>query len=226
MRYLEPFNEGLFTKYRIRKLCEKYHIKNYTINKDGSIDVDGDVAFLNQGLFKLPIRFNRVSGLFSCIKNNLTSLDGCPDYVGGDFNCGYNRITSLKGGPREVVGHFGCSTNKLTSLEGSPDYIGGDYYSSNNEITSLEGFPKSVGKYFYCICNPVEDVWKLFEDKTKVELFNDYDIIRDGNVIILDRLISFLREIGKPIDTFNNDLFSMHPEIYLKSKLKGVYECI
>ena len=38
---------------------------------------------------------------------------------------------------------------------------------------------------------------KLFEN----DLFNDYDPIRDDKVIILDRLNSFLKDIGKPTVT-------------------------
>ena len=37
----------------------------------------------------------------------------------------------------------------------------------------------------------------MFEDTTKIELFNDMDIIQDDTVI-LDRLNYFLEEIGKP----------------------------
>lgn len=34
-----------------------------------------------------------------------------------------------------------------------------------------------------------------------VDLFNDYDIIRDGEIVILDRLNAFLQDIGKPTVT-------------------------
>ena len=68
------------------------------------------------------------------------------------------------------------------------------------------GFP-GLGSEFFCDNNPIYELWKLFgddgyTDPTKIELFNDYDIIRDEDhdnpIIILDRLNTFLQEIGKP----------------------------
>ena len=39
----------------------------------------------------------------------------------------------------------------------------------------------------------------MFKDFSKIELFNDYDIIR-GDSVILDRLNDFLDEIGEKSD--------------------------
>ena len=55
----------------IHKICEKYGIKNYTINTDGSIDVDGNVHLWCRGLTELPLKFNHVSGYFNCYVNKL-----------------------------------------------------------------------------------------------------------------------------------------------------------
>ena len=66
MKYLK-----LFENFEdIHKICEKYDIKNYTINGDGSIDVDGDVDLWNKGLDELPLKFNNISGDFICSLNN------------------------------------------------------------------------------------------------------------------------------------------------------------
>jgi hypothetical protein len=202
----------------IEFICKKYGIENWTINEDGSIDVNGNVDLSEKGLDKLPIKFRNVTGNFYCYSNNLTSLEGCPKLIFGDFICSYNNLTSLEGGPKSVGGFFDCYNNKLTSLEGCPKSVGGSFYCSSNKLTSLEGSPKSVGgdfvcSYnnlislegapesiggdFYCQYNPVYQIWELFEDKDKIELFNDMDIIQ-GDSIILDRLIYFLDQIGKP----------------------------
>jgi hypothetical protein len=90
-----------------------------------------------------------------------------------------------------------CNNNNLTSLEESPKSVGGNFWCGNNNLTSLEGAPESIRGYFNCENNPVEQIWNLFEDKDKIEFFNDLDIIR-GNLIIFDRLIYFLDIIGKP----------------------------
>ena len=73
--------------YDIKDLCEIYDIKNYTINPDGLVDVDGDVNLREFQLKKLPFNFGKVTGDFYCFYNNLTSLQGAPTSVGGEFNC-------------------------------------------------------------------------------------------------------------------------------------------
>jgi len=92
-----------------QEFCEKY-LENHTINNDGTIDVDGNVDLEEKldNMEKLPVKFGKVSGYFMCIRNKLTTLEGCPKYIGGDFWC------------------FG---NNLTTLEYCPKYIGGNYYS-------------------------------------------------------------------------------------------------
>ncbi|MEG7685949.1 hypothetical protein, partial [Listeria monocytogenes] len=72
---------------KINSICKKYNIENYVINSNGSIDVGDDVLIYNKGLTKLPLKFNRVDGEFNCSYNQLTTLEGCPNYVGCNFFC-------------------------------------------------------------------------------------------------------------------------------------------
>jgi hypothetical protein len=69
----------------IKDICKKFGIENYTINDDGTVDVDGNVNLGNKGLTKLPLRFRNVSGYFYCHVNQLISLEGAPQKVGGNF---------------------------------------------------------------------------------------------------------------------------------------------
>jgi len=126
-------------KDRIDSICTQYSIMKYSINPDGSIDVDGYVRIVNVDLVEFPIKFNKVSGDFYCYMNNLTSLEGGPITVGGDFSCYYNEITSLEGAPHTVVGDLICSRNKLTSTySGDIDIeLVGDVELSNNELPQL-----------------------------------------------------------------------------------------
>jgi hypothetical protein len=87
------------SKTDIDSIPKAYGIMNYTINPDGSIDVDGDVGLNNERLTKLPLKFRNVGGDFYCSYNNLPSLEGCPQTVGGDFYCRNNQLTSLEGLP-------------------------------------------------------------------------------------------------------------------------------
>ncbi len=63
-------------KEEIHRICKKFEIKNYTINPDGSIDVDGNVELGVYKLDKIPLKFNNVSGYFNISSNNITSLEG------------------------------------------------------------------------------------------------------------------------------------------------------
>jgi hypothetical protein len=58
------FKESVDSEFKIHKICKEYKIKNYTINDDLSIDVDGDVDLSNKSLIKIPIKFRKVSGNF------------------------------------------------------------------------------------------------------------------------------------------------------------------
>ena len=98
----------------ISLICKQYGIENYTVNDDGSIDVNGSVDLYGYQLTELPLVFNKVTGYFSC---------------------GYNNLTTLKGSPKWVGGFFGCSNNQLTSLEFSPDYVGGYFWCDYNNLT-------------------------------------------------------------------------------------------
>jgi hypothetical protein len=132
----------------ISLICEKYDITNYTINPDGSIDVNGDVDLYNCNLTELPLTFNKVYGYFYCSFNQLTSLKGCPRWVGGHFSCMSNRLTSLEFGPNYVVSYFYCSYNDLSSLEFSPDYVGGDFNCAYNDLTDNYCDTEIMGKFY------------------------------------------------------------------------------
>lgn len=105
-------------KDQIDLTCVQYSIMNYTINPDGSIDVNGDVRIVGKHP-TLSLKFGKVSGNFSCSCNQLTSLNGAPHSVGGDFNCFNNQLTSLEGSPTYVGGYLLCDYNRLTSTYSS-----------------------------------------------------------------------------------------------------------
>ena len=116
----------------ISLICEKYNIINYIINDDGSIDVNGNVYLTCKGLTELPLTFNKVTGNFSCFDNTLTSLKGCPRWVGNWFSCSNNQLTSLEFSPDYVGGNFYCEWNKLTDNYCDTE-IGGNFYTTLNQ---------------------------------------------------------------------------------------------
>ena len=173
----------LFENFQdIDSICKEYGIKNYTINPDGSIDVNGDVDLYNKSLTKLPLKFGRVTGDFDCTYNQLTTLEGGPREVGGDFYCDNNKLTALEGAPREIGGGFYCVWNQLTTLKGSPREVGGDFYCYRNQLTTLEGAPREVGGDFSCDDNPIYEVYKLFPDHKSFMDSLDYGYLRGTNI--------------------------------------------
>jgi hypothetical protein len=201
MKYLKKYRlfESMNEK-EIHSICKEYGIENYTINSDGTIDVDGDVDLINRYLTKFPLKFNRVSGYFSCNRNNLTSLEGAPKSVGGDFDCDNNQLTSLEGAPQSVGGDFHCYNNKLTSLEGAPQSVGGYFSCNKNNLTSLEGAPQSVGGNFYCANNKLTSLEGLeFKSFKKINLQNNpiYEIVKDWiNKDNREELIEYFVDMG------------------------------
>jgi hypothetical protein len=111
----------------ISLICKKYGIENYTVNDDGSIDVNGDVNLSWYKLTELPLSFNKVTG---------------------DFYCSHNVLTSLKGSPKWVGGYFDCYNNQLTSLEFSPEYVGTNFYCYNNDLTDNYCESEIGGKFY------------------------------------------------------------------------------
>lgn len=144
MKHIKPFNP-----------LDKYYNMiegTYTKNSDETIDIVGNVIMIHEYFWKLPIKFNKVSGNFNCFKNKLTSLEGSPKEVGGEFDCSNNNITSLEG-PKIVGSTFYCSENKLTSLKGGPVEVGDRYRCHKNLLTNLIGAPDNIQGDFDCYVN-------------------------------------------------------------------------
>ena len=170
----QKFRNRLFeNNSEIEAICQKYFIENYTINPDGSIDVDGDVILTKNRaigshshdfkLDKLPLKFRRVTGDFDCRSNKLTSLEGAPEYVGGVFDCSHNLLVTLEGGPKEVVKGYVCWNNKLESLRGCAQIIGtpenlADFNCSMNQLTDLFGMPQEIWGTINCGTNQLTDL--------------------------------------------------------------------
>jgi hypothetical protein len=182
MKHIKPYkifesNDPNFptTREEVVKVCEYYKIENYTIDDDLSIDVDGSIGLYNKNLEHLPLKFNYVHGGFQCNRNKLKSLEGCPKTVGGDFY---------------------CFTNELKSLEGCPKTVGGDFYCFTNELKDLEHFPEVNGR-IDIEENPVDLLVHTFIENANsfmIEDFVDYEIVRNRDTVMLDRLQTFIRD--------------------------------
>ena len=184
------------TREGVIEVCERHRIKNYTINDDLSIDVEGHVNLAYKNLEYLPLRFNYVSGDFSCYDNKLKTLEGCPQTVSGSFDCYRNKLITLEGSPSVVNGNLICYVNELETLEGSPKTINGNFLCFVNKLKDLEYFPE-VSDYINIRDNPVNLLVYTFieneeTDSFMIEDFIDYEIVRNGDTVMLDRLQTFI----------------------------------
>jgi len=124
IKLFEQFNN----EQEIKDICKKYNIENYTINSDGSIDVDDNVVLVYYSLIKIPLKFNKIVGDFYLNGNNLTSLEGCPKYISGNFHLSRNR--------------------SIKNLENSPEHIGGKFFLDNTNLETLNGLKVSYSKIY------------------------------------------------------------------------------
>ncbi len=204
----------------IHNLCKKYHIKNYTINDDMSISVNGHVDLTFKNLKSIPITLKEVGGYFDCSGNQLTSLKYCPETVGGYFSCSNNQLASLKYCSKEVSGYFNCHYNQLTSLEYCPETVGGRFYCSANQLTSLKYCPETVAGGFNCsdnqitnfdglpefferpiyiYGNPVYEIYELFnQDPRCIYWIREFGAIQ-GDEVVRDRLEEVYHTLGMDI---------------------------
>jgi hypothetical protein len=89
-------------------------------------------------------------GDFTCYKQQLTSLEGCPQIVKGYFYCSNNKLQSLQYCPQIVKGDFYCSDNKLQSLQYCPQVVKGNLNCYNNDLQTLQYCPQIVKGNFNC----------------------------------------------------------------------------
>ena len=151
---ITKLREAVFKPSPQAQQAHKAWLKNYPHeqgwkqNPDGSYDVEGDVIISHKSLTKIPWKFRRVGGSFSCDHNQLTTLKGAPQYVGGSFHCSDNRLTTLIGAPQHVGDSFYCNNNQLTTLKGAPQYVGGYFSCDNNPVLSYELKTTAKRRYF------------------------------------------------------------------------------
>ena len=184
--YIKKYELFFESKSDIDSICYKYGIRNYTINDDGAIDVDGSVNLTNSELTKLPLKFGKVTGDFNCLGNQLTSLEGSPYWVGKDFSCSENNLETLEGCPKWIGGNFSSTDNNLKTLEGGPEVVIGSYYCSNNQLVNFKGFPEDYENDIFIHSNPVSklliDIPRNKENKF-IYWCNELNVIDDnGNV--------------------------------------------
>ncbi|HDR9764138.1 TPA: hypothetical protein ACK3Q6_002691 [Burkholderia cepacia] len=153
------------SKAGVMYFLDELYVKNYTINDDLTVDVEGDVKLPDYGVKhmlsdnsysicpeSLPIQFGIVKGDFHC--GELKDLHGAPRHVTGNFVCEYTDVKSLEGMPEHVGKDITIRRTAITNLEGLPNYIAGNLEIDwNDSLTSLNGSPKTITGEFVCTRN-------------------------------------------------------------------------
>ena len=210
------------TEEEIHKICEKFDIKNYTINNDMTIDVnshvelDDCVTFFNVEISKLPVNFNKVSGDFDCSANELITLKGCPKIVEGFFKCTHNNLKSLKYSPEYIEGEFACENNDLKTLDYLPQRGVKEVFASNNKITSLKGLPNNL-VYVDVENNNIRSLDGFTKDTIiKTEDIHTYLILNENQIYELFTLFGDIEHI----EYFNElDIIQENGEVVILDRL-------
>ena len=131
------------TDIRLILALLKIDKKQYTINKNGEVDVDGDVHFSNCGRLEIPVKFGTVTGNYEIMFNRFKSLKegGCPRHVGGNLVCmECLELISLDGIPETIGEGFIYQVTPIASYlrqkEGD-DYDSIDIYQHINKYPEL-----------------------------------------------------------------------------------------
>lgn len=185
LKFNESIDDQFFKTYdETKNWLDKMSIDNYTINKDLTVDVDGNVYISNKKLKFIPVQFIYVSGSFECQNNELSSLKGCPYKVDNHFNCGDNKLTSLEYGPSIVNIHgynsYCCYNNNIINLKGYPTNLA---YNANGENDDGDDFYYNP---IYVFLNLLSKRFKGCNLSTLINYINDYDVFV-GNRIYLSR---------------------------------------
>jgi hypothetical protein len=140
----------LKTEEEIKAWLDDNGVKNYTINKDLTVDVKGSIT-INIDESELPVQFNTVNGYFSIANSkNLKSLKGCPKNLEASFSADNTPITNCEG-----IGKVGGMISlkkckKLKSLKGlnkNNDILTGPLVLMDcDELTSLKGCSSKILK--------------------------------------------------------------------------------
>lgn len=103
----------------------------WKINKDLTVEVEGDVNLSQMKITRIPVKFKWVAGKMIVRESSLETLEGCPEEVGLWFDCSYTKIKNLVGGPK----YLNCLNREHNDT----------YYATNNEnLVSLEGVAESA----------------------------------------------------------------------------------
>jgi len=150
--------------------------ENWLVNVDGHFFCNAEWSpnYTLDGF--MGLNFGRIEGDFIASAVRLTSLKGCPRYVGRNFDVEHNLLRTTKHSPEWVGLSYRIQHNSLVSLEDlHPDNIGGKLYFFNERVSvetlhKIWGFMKKKKTIFEVA---VVSVWNDIPEKDQI-LLDDY----------------------------------------------------
>ena len=110
-----------------------------------ALSVEGSVSVVDTQLFD-RVKFDRVTGTFDVSSTGITSLLGCPRFVGHNLNAAWcKNLMSLNGAPEVVLGNFDLfNCRQLKDFSSLTEHVAGSLF--------LQGTPMD-----YMLWNDFED---------------------------------------------------------------------
>lgn len=84
-------------------------VQDFMVNKNGSINVHGNVIMFNSQETELALKLSRVTGNFICCYSKLKSMKNFPEHVLGTLDISFTGIRSLEGITKNVGRNFVCT---------------------------------------------------------------------------------------------------------------------
>jgi hypothetical protein len=116
----------------------------YNFDKKGFVNVNGHVDLDDQGLTKIPIKFGKIDGSFSCNNNYLTSLENGPYEVTQNYSCQGNYLTTL---PKIKIDRKFYFSNNPPLTEFFDKIPLKKLHKDYNEFYICQHFPKTILRY-------------------------------------------------------------------------------
>lgn len=202
---------------KISKFIEKFKIKNLEVDYANRIWLKDSFYYRvfieceDYPVTQLPVTFIHANGSFDVANIGLTTLKGCPRYIGKIFDMAFNKINYFD---EKIDFAYSCNleNNPLKSLKGCPSIsYKGILNCSEIEIENLEGIPNEIQNLFIEKCNQLISLKGVENSKIK-----RLCLMNNQNITNLD----YFPEVEEFVCTGN---FNLQDVRGCKNKVKGKF---
>ena len=196
------------TKEQIKQWLDLMDIKNYVINKDLTVDIEGNADLSYKNLKELPVQFGKVRRDFFCQNNQLKSLKGAPQKVRRDFYCYNNQLKSIPKWIKNIKDVYVFQNINWNNVEWINKILGDKLTAE--EVFAIDNIEHRRVAYQYM-------------DKVKMKQLKDYKILdtgtdEKGNPV---KIVSFtIQNMKEPLLFYNCICPSSGREYFVQTEKK------